>query len=727
VSTTLSRQSLLRTVEPLWIAALGANFVALGWLLLPPLIRMLGRGGAVETVEWATYMSTLVAFPPAVFLIGWVLPRIGGERAARTTRVALVTLLLLEFAVYAVWRADIALVAAAVGAAALTVWGHFRRGLQRDTVVLAVACAVAGWMAAGGLVYWQSAVEFIYSSPVTFAVFAMSVLVVGESLRRWVSSNATSESRLRGADFVLLLVLVLFSFRTFPMVEYFHWGFFVGPIEQMRQGGLLLWDTPSQYGLISILIPYLLPGNAWQSFWFFQSVLYAVVAWMMYVSIRRLAPGWWTAAAAFLVTFTTLFFRPRSESLILPAEMTPAAGPFRFIWIFVMLAFLVHWYRRSERDGSIRFAAIGTGIWTVALLWSAETAIYVSAMWFPALLVDTLQVAAHVRKKGRTSAFITKLIVLRGALPFAALAATVIGVAAVYRLFFGLGPDLRSYFDYVLLYSSGGFGALPIDPTGLIWYLVLAFLIVSTILAINLFRNPRDQRLVVWAASWGCIWAIASYFTGRSHPVNLIALIPVVVYVLVACLRLRPFEGSAHAMTVIAASVVPLLAMPVTLTAGHHEFLALVTAPQLSPWRFTEQIEPMDAELQALLDRAGAKPEDSFVLVGDGRLMLPPWRRPGNATAVGNRGDTRVMVTHSWMPKGFEIVGSLPENRRQTYFERNAERFPGPGWLIHSRTLTASGADHFLSFVKTSRPELARFESAKWVVSKLGAAGNPRR
>ena len=707
----LPRQSFWRAIEPLWVAALGANFVALGWLLLPRIIRLLGRGGAVETVEWATYMSTLFVFPPAVFLIGWVLPRFGGERAARFIQRALVVLLIIEFVVYAAWRADLSLVAAAVAASAFTVWGHFRRARASVTVALAIACGTAGWMAAGGLVYWESALEWTFASPLTFAVFAISVLTVGESLRGWVAPHPDDEAGLRAGDYVLLGLLIAFSFRTFPMVEYFHWGFFVGPIEQMRQGGLLLWDTPSQYGLLSILIPYLLPGNAWQSFWLLQSIVYAIVAWMMYVSIRKLSPGWWTAAAAFLITFTTLFFRPRSASLILAAEMTPAAGPFRFIWIFVMLAFLVSWYRRKERDGSVRFALIGTAIWTVALLWSAETAIYVTAMWLPALLVDTLQVAAHVRAKGVTAGRIVRLVVLRAALPFAALAMTGLAVVAIYRILYGTNPDLRSHFDYVLLYSSGGFGALPIDPTGVIWYLIVTFLIVSTVLALHAFKNPRDPRLVVWAAAWGTVWAIASYFTGRSHPVNLVALFPVVVYVLVACMRLRPFESAHHAMIVMAASVLPLFAMPVTLSAGHRGFAELVTARQLPVSRITDQVEPMDADLESLLTKAGAKPEDSFVLLGDGRLMLPPWR--GGA-----------MVTRSWLPKAFEIVGSLPENRRQIYFERNARRFPAAGWLIQSKMLTASGVDHVLRFVKGSRREEKRFENARWIVSWMGRAGS---
>ena len=731
---SVARQSLLRAVEPLWVAGLGIQFIVLGSLLLPRLIRMLGRGGAVETVEWAVYMSTLVVLPPVVWIVGWIIPRTVGSRAAVIVHRGLVLLVVIEFGVYAALRSQLSLVIAAIVVSAFGVdalRGMRMAGLKRTssrmaypavTLAVAAACGTAGWMAAGGLVSWQNALDWVFTSLVTLAVLLASVIIVANALSDWVSSDSNKVAKTRALDLVPMALLVAFSFRTFPVVEHFHWGFFVGPIEQLRQGGTLLWDTPSQYGFLSILIPSLLPGSAWQSFWFFQSVLYAIVACMMYMAIRRLSPSWWTAAAAFIITFTTLFFRPRTESLILPAQMTPAAGPFRFIWCFVMLAFLVRWHGSERQDSGLRFAITGTVIWTLALLWSAETAIYVTAMWLPALLIHTLQAAAAAAQDGAARGTIAKLVSTRAALPFACLLVAVVVVVAAYRVTLGFSPDLMSYLDYVLLYSSGGFGALPIDPTGSIWYLVLSFLIVSTILALHAVRNPRDSRLIVWAAAWGAIWAISSYFTGRSHPVNLIALIPVLIVTLVACMRMRPFAGSPYAGYVLAASVLPLFAMPVTLTAGHGSFARAVTEAQLSPARFAEQVPLMDPDLQSLLAAAGAKPTDSFVLVSDGRLMLQAWNMSGLATATGTAEVERALVTRSWLPKAFEIVGSLPEDRRQAYFERNARSFPGAGWLIQSKALSATGADHLLRFVKSSRREERRLENDKWIVSWMGPA-----
>ncbi len=700
-----------RAIEPLWIAALGAQFIILGGLLLPRVIRLLGRGGAAETVEWAVWMSMLFVFPPLVWLTGWVAPKVIGDGASLMVKRGLVVLLIVELAVYGALNASpthvIPLLAGA--ASLLLLMGRVRSGEFAGTVALrAMICGVAAWMASGTLVYWQSATSWVFASPVTAVVLIVGVLIVALMLKRWALTE--DEGAIRVVDLVPLLVLVAFSFRTFPMVEFYHWGFFIGPIEQLRQGGTLLWDTPSQYGFLSILVPSILPGNAWQSFWFFQAFVYAVVACLMYASIRRLAAGWYGGVAAFFVTFTTLFFRPRTEALILPAQMTPAAGPFRFIWCFVMLAFLVRWHtRREDKRVAPRFALVGTIIWGFALLWSAETAIYVTAMWFPALLIHTLQVSA---REGASATHTISRVLKAAAYPLTATLIVGSVVLAGYRIAGLPGPDIFGHFEYVLLYSSGGFGALPIDPSGTVWFLVLAFLIVVSIIALHARDTLTDSRLVVWAAVAGGTWALSSYFTGRSHPVNLIALIPLLLFGLVACLRLRPFGDSPRARLAVAAAMLPMLAMPVSLTAGHRDFASAVSEPQLAPSRFTDQLPQIDPELQTMLTSAGATPDDAFVLASDGRLMLEAWR-----TASGSR-----LVSRSWLPKGFEIIGSLPENRRQVYLDRNAASFPGEGWLIQSRTLTANGADHLLRFLEAGRRLGSRLESDRWVVTKIRPA-----
>jgi hypothetical protein len=121
----------------------------------------------------------------------------------------------------------------------------------------------------------------------------------------------------------------------------------------------------------------------------------------------------------------------------------------------------------------------------------------------------------------------------------------------------------------------------------------------------------------------------------------------------------------------------------------------------------------MHPELQALLTRAGAGPRDPFVLVADGRLMLERWTNPDG---------TRETVRNSWLPRPFEMLGSLPVERQHLYLQRNLDRVPASGWLIRAREPKGIGTERFLRFADSSFVEQSRAESAQWIVRKVGIA-----
>lgn len=235
-----------RGVEPLWTAAVATLFVVWGYALIPPAIRMLGRSGRMETIEWGVYMSLLAGFPVVCIVIALALPRFfKGQPATIAKAFTIVVALALGALFIADGRfvlAAIALVPAIV--TALLSPGAYKVMSERPLeglvalVVLGFVALIA-WMSAGGLVYWDRASDWFLGAPWRFLAIAVAIAASITGLPRFgesAESKAAPGVVFRIASVFLMLLLIVFSFRTNPVVEFYHWGFWTGPIEQVRQG-----------------------------------------------------------------------------------------------------------------------------------------------------------------------------------------------------------------------------------------------------------------------------------------------------------------------------------------------------------------------------------------------------------------------------------------------------------------------------------------------------------
>ncbi|HEX2723484.1 MAG TPA: hypothetical protein VHM24_11230, partial [Gemmatimonadaceae bacterium] len=244
------------------------------------------------------------------------------------------------------------------------------------------------------------------------------------------------------------------------------------------------------------------------------------------------------------------------------------------------------------------------------------------------------------------------------------------------------------------LYSRG-FGALPIATAGAVWYLLLLFFVVSTIVVALVIQDPHDFRLVVGAGIWGGVWSLSSYFVSRSHPVNLLSLLPVLLFAVAILLIVVKGAGRPVWNPVVRVGIIPVFAIPVALTIGHPGLAGNLRTPQLPLARFTDQLPLMDEELETALREAGGSPADPVVRIADGRLLLPAWRGPGAS---------RLMSERSWLPKPYEIIGTLSPERRQVYIDRNGAK-RAAGWLIQHDTDTVKWfGDHLAQITRTHAP-----------------------
>jgi hypothetical protein len=712
--------------EPLWVAALALLIILPGYQFGARIIQALGRGGQQETVEWLTYLSVLVGVPVGVFVIVRLLPRIS-PRAQSIVKVLLLLFVLAECVFY-LGRSQLRVLGIAAALSLVTVALVGRTDHPSDAEspaqwdplswITLTFVGIVGWMGAAALVAWTDATSWFLASPgsvvVVVLAFAISVLAIRATFR-----TADRPERRSGAVRLLtllcLVALLALSFRTNPVLDLYHWEAYVGPMQALRQGAWLLWDAPAQYGVLPILLPTLLPGNAWQSFYLFQALCNAAVAFLMFRALGGSTSSVARIVLATALTATTLFFRPREGPLLLAGQMTPSGGPVRFIWPFVMLAFVCSYYRKvsngdadAERAAS-RFEDAGNLIWLASVCWSIESAIYCSGVWFPAYLLSLIGWSSRVRRGGGSWSDVARRVLRSIAMPVGALLLIVAAVTVLYRASLGHSPDWTSYFEYALLYS-GGFRALAIDPSGSIWFLLIVFLAISTAAVVYISRDPLHPRVMVLAGAWGGIWALSSYYVSRSHPANLLSIATFLVFA--AGLTLRVVAGQRpeawHGLLRVA--ILPLFVIPVALTFGHPQFMSHIATPQLSYGSFTEQIPLMEPSLNDLLLEAGARPSDPVVRIGDGRLMLPAWR-PRDAHGP------RAVSPYSWLPKQYEIIGTLPPERRRKYIARLAEHLRLSGWLVHSKTGGIRDFNEQLADIQRTHSETRRFENSEWIVS----------
>jgi hypothetical protein len=285
------------------------------------------------------------------------------------------------------------------------------------------------------------------------------------------------------------------------------------------------------------------------------------------------------------------------------------------------------------------------------------------------------------------------------AIPVGMLVALYVTVWLIYKLGLGFAPDLAGYTEFGFLYSKG-FGSLPIGPHGAIWYLALIFFIASTTVVQFLVEDWKDFRLVVAAGVWGGVWSLSSYFVSRSHPVNLLSIAPVLLFavaVLMIVIRRsprRPWHGYVRG------AFVPALAIPIAMTLGHPGLGKNLRTHQLSPAKFKEQLPVMDPTLQTLLKSSGVTQKTPVVRIVDGRLMLPAW-------------SDHSINDFSWLPKPYEIIGSLPPDRRQVYIERNAKSNVG-GWLVHHASDTLAHFDERLAEIQKNYRITAQRSLGPW-------------
>ena len=112
-----------------------------------------------------------------------------------------------------------------------------------------------------------------------------------------------------------LIPVLIFFLESFSTYDFFsrigggalhHWQIYISTLEMLSNGGYILWDTPSQYGFLSLLTIYIMPfENPWLKLYFLNSSLNLFASMIIFYVIWNKNNFYWYVIS-FLLTFSIL-------------------------------------------------------------------------------------------------------------------------------------------------------------------------------------------------------------------------------------------------------------------------------------------------------------------------------------------------------------------------------------------------------------------------------------
>lgn len=461
------------------------------------------------------------------------------------------------------------------------------------------------------------------------------------------------------------VLFYIFARRTdslFVETTAYHWEYLIGPIRTIRNGGILLWDTPSQYGFLTALIPALFTtGNSWDAFYYFQSILLFLSSGFFYITLTR----WLHIGRCISCILVTATFYIAYPTLIGPSPY-PSSSAVRFIPCYALLILAAQCFLGSN-PSMIRFIAVGSFIWTFSMLWSAESGIYATVIfWAPICL--------HLLVGQNTKNQISPSVWICFSIPIAVFLASAAIFICAYHSITQQSPDLTMMFLYSAAYSAG-FGSIAIPVFGAIWFYVLLILLCALSLRAALVHNytacgPAGAAI----AAMGCILIISTYYIGRAVPNNVVAEYGLLVFCFILIARVSIVRGRISIASRSAAF--PILMVAMLSPFWNAKFPGVISAiiePQSSA---PTKLPPADDELVSLLSTAGITPETPVVYYGYDAFM-PPMRTTNGSVITFER---------TWLPGPLQLLEEpISPLVRERIIERYRARISTAGFLIWKR------------------------------------------
>jgi len=527
-----------------------------------------------------------------------------------------------------------------------------------------------GWIA--GYYYVGTECEIAYSGTGAILSFILSAALVFLliPIYSWRAARPSPDKARRGVFYRVLsraiTVAIIAAFvleslrvdRLEPVKFFHHWGVYVGSLQQMRQGGWLLWDTPAQYGFLNMMFLWLLPFRSfWSSLYLANSFFIGLEGICLFFFLWRTWPTLQGSLAAFsLVFFPIYLLTGGMETGIGPSSM-PSSGGFRFIWVVVTVAYLS--LMDSKKTGSfLKSHGINVtvnAVFVVSMLWSAESFFYCGLAWLAFFWGKWLT-------ENEPRVVIIKQIMSKvGSLLF-----VVALISVGYKVTFGHFPDWFMFVEYVFGFGTG-FGSRPMKFPGP----GLCFLYFPFILAVVLsgwvrtLRSSLGPILAAFSAFWGC----ATYYVVRGLPECAVDIVPVLLLAGVGIIHsverfpnikshlLLWFSPLCFSLCLCIFLCKPLL--PSYLKGLSHA----------SFFNVERVIPPVSEETRTLLQHIPDIDMARIVSWQDNNLP-------------GRMGDH--LLENTWLPLApLALAGPLRNERKGVFFQRRLSNLSGCGWILY--------------------------------------------
>jgi len=306
-------------------------------------------------------------------------------------------------------------------------------------------------------------------------------------------------------------------------------------------------------------------------------------------------------------------------------------------------------------------------VWSLALIWSAESAIYGTAI-FLFVIVALLLTYSTVNNR-------LELAVKYGLIATLCLVTVLVMLFTFYFVRLGVVPDLSSFYEHAIGYAEG-FGYVPFSLSGPGNLLLLVFMGISILCmgAIRLGGDANDDTVAPFAAMAGCIWGISTYYIGRPVPQNITAMLPLIVmtvyFSVMLSKRMSPQRVYSLPIKIVAIPLLFLVLIPVFNLKWVNNLAQIKSFTS----NVTANLPKATDELQQLIDNIQPLTDESIVYYGDD--AAPPILS----------GDYARLNERNWLPIPLQLLEQpLSEARRKLYLTRYICRNQPNGGILVNR------------------------------------------